>query len=513
MGGRIDKEVNTGRAPPIFRLNGQNFHLLGSLLPIEGNRPKFAQLYIHDPENEMCNRLNSVRGNNDLSKLDEDIVADLQLTLDENNVLVKSFRMARDVIVTNPTVQVRMKLIGKRNQDAKTYNLPTVSEVAAIIVGDLDPTSGQRDILIETRSGVLKRISELNPAYLPLHYPILFPYGENGYREDIPFNVEQNIHTGRRHSISLREYLSFRIHERCGEISTFLFAKRLFQQFLVDGYTMVESGRLLYVHMHQQSLCCGSYRGLFDALTRGEIEPGTQGRRIVLPSSFTGGARYMVQNYQDAMAICAWIGYPNLFITFTLIYTVEFQKRGLPHAHILLFLDRVDANALSDNIDSIISAEIPSMDDDLEYYQAVEEFMIHGPCGVANKKSPCMVKDRCSKHFPKKFMESSVIDSSGYPIYRRKDDDRTIMKSGVELDNRFVVPHNRYLLLKYRAHINVEWCSQSQSIKYLFKYVNKGNDRVTAQFYKSTNSEDSSEVIDEINMYYDCRYISPCEAV
>ncbi|XP_019193106.1 PREDICTED: uncharacterized protein LOC109187373 [Ipomoea nil] len=564
MGGRIDKDINTGKSPPVFRLNGQNFHLLGSLLPVDGNKSKFAQLYIHNPENEIFNRLDCVRVGNEINELHADIVSDIQLALDENNVLVKSFRMAREVILANPRVDVRMKLIGKRTQDARTYNLPTVSEVAAVIVGDLDPTLGERDILIETRSGVLKRINELNPAYLPLQYPILFPYGEDGYREDIPFHVERNVEKGVRHSVSLREYLSFRVHERLDEISTFLYARRLFQQFLVDGYTMVESARLLYIRTHQQSLRCGSYKGLFDALTRGEVDPRTQGRRIVLPSTFTGGARYMVQNYQDAMAICGWIGYPNIFITFTcnpkwpeiqrflqcrglksedrpdilcrvfkmklealikeirsgtvfgkivaVIYTVEFQKRGLPHAHILLFVDRGVALTFGSNVDSIISAEIPNKESDPEYYTVVGEFMMHGPCGVARKNSPCMVKGRCSKHFPKKFMDCSILDSDGYPIYKRRNNGNTIVKSGVELDNRFVVPHNRYLLMKYRAHINVEWCNQSRSIKYLFKYVNKGHDRVTAQFYRSTECRGSSEVIDEISMYYDCRYISPCEA-
>ncbi|XP_031127601.1 uncharacterized protein LOC116029697 [Ipomoea triloba] len=82
----------------------------------------------------------------------------------------------------------------------------------------------------------------------------------------------------------------------------------------------------------------------------------------------------------------------------------------------------------------------------------------------------------------------------------------------VHLDSRYCVPHNRYLLLKYKAHINVEWCNQSRSIKYLFKYVNKGNDRVTAEFYKTTNDENENAVVDEITMYYDCRYVSACEA-
>ena len=41
------------------------------------------------------------------------------------------------------------------------------------------------------------------------------------------------------------------------------------------------------------------------------------GKRIILPSSHTGSPRYMIQNYQDAMAICRQYGNPDLFITFT----------------------------------------------------------------------------------------------------------------------------------------------------------------------------------------------------
>lgn len=80
-------------------------------------------------------------------------------------------------------------------KDAKTYDLPSVSKVAALIVGDLDPTIGEHDILVESKSGVFKRISELNFAYLPLQYPILFSYGDDGYMEDTQFTglgVNQN---------------------------------------------------------------------------------------------------------------------------------------------------------------------------------------------------------------------------------------------------------------------------------------------------------------------------------
>jgi hypothetical protein len=178
----------------------------------------------------------------------------------------------------------------------------------------------------------------------------------------------------------------------------------------------------------------------------------------------------------------------------------------------LLFLYQEDKYPSGEDIDKIISSEIPSEATDPVYYNAVKNLMMHGPCGNVNKNSPCMLDGRCSKHFPKKYTECTIVDEDGYPTYRRRDDGRTIKKNGIDLDNRYVVPHNRFLLLKYGAHINVEWCNQSRSIKYLFKYVNKGHDRVTAAFYRSSEDNDVQSPVDEINMYYDCRYISPCEA-
>lgn len=195
-----------------------------------------------------------------------------------------------------------------------------------------------------------------------------------------------------------------------------------------------------------------------------------------------------------------------------MIYTIEFQKRGLPHAHILIFLAEKDKNPGPDGIDNIISAEIPDEKLEPHYYSAVKDFMLHGPCGVANPSSLCTKDYVCKKHFPKRYVDETSKDKDGYPVYRRRDNGRVVLKSGVPLDNRYAVLHNRYLLMKYGAHINVEWCNQSRSIKYLFKYINKGHDRVTAAFYKTAEDEERGENIDEVDMYYDCRYISSCEA-
>jgi hypothetical protein len=81
------------------------------------------------------------------------------------------------------------------------------------------------------------------------------------------------------------------------------------------------------------------------------------------------------------------------------------------------------------------------------------------------------------------------------------------------MDNRHVVPYNAYLLLKFQAHINMEWCNQCTSIKYLFKYINKGYDRITAAITRpSQNKSSKNEERDEIKEYIDCRYVSPSEA-
>jgi len=139
--------------------------------------------------------------------------------------------------------------------------------------------------------------------------------------------------------------------------------------------------------------------------------------------------------------------------------------------------------------------------------------MMHGPCGLNNRASPCMKNGRCSKFFPKNFQATIIVDQDGYPLYRRRNDENIIEKNGTFLDNRFVVPYNAKLLLKYRAHINVEWCNQSMSIKYLFKYINKGYDRITAAIVSPKVEGDLKiQNIDEVKHYLDCRYVSPCEA-
>ena len=166
-----------------------------------------------------------------------------------------------------------------------------------------------------------------------------------------------------------------------------------------------------------------------------------------------------------------------------------------------------------DDINKIISAEIPTEEDDRQLYHLVKTHMIHGPCGLANANSTCMKNGKCSKYFPKKYQTETIVDQDGYPVYRRRETGNTVLKKHVQLDNRYVVPYNPYLLKKFQAHINMEWCNQSTSVKYLFKYINKGYDRITAAVVQTDgDGSPSVRMVDEIKQYLDCRYISPSEA-
>ena len=91
---------------------------------------------------------------------------------------------------------------------------------------------------------------------------------------------------------------------------------RLFQQYVIDSAVQTEESKLAYQRNHQSELRAALYSGVTDALRMGDTA-GDFGRCVVLASSFVGGPRYIVQQYQDAMAIVRKYGKPDLFVTFT----------------------------------------------------------------------------------------------------------------------------------------------------------------------------------------------------
>jgi hypothetical protein len=314
------------------------------------------------------------------------------------------------------------------------------------------------------------------------------------------------------------------------------------------------------------------YQGVADALQHDNL--ANIGRMVVLPSSFIGGPRHMHQLYQDAMALVRKHGKPDLFITITSnpkwpevtaellpgqsasdrpdivervfklkldalkrdlvqngvfgrvvadIHVVEWQKRGLPHAHILLILAPEDKPTGPEDFDRMVCAELPNKQTHPELHDIVASCMLHGPCGAANPTCACMRDGKCTKGYPREFGEHTLDTGKSYPVYRRRDDGRQhIGRSGWHFDNRWVVPYNPFLTLRYNCHINVEVCSSVAAVKYLYKYVYKGHDRAMVEVREvgaavggAQDGQGHAHVVnrDEIKAHLDGRYVSASECV
>ncbi|CAN1332163.1 ATP-dependent DNA helicase pif1 [Linum perenne] len=355
--------------------------------------------------------------------------------LDAHNILVKTFRYAKERLMDENMQELKIKLFAQRKTDGREYDLPTGDELAALI-----------------------RISVYHPSLMALQYPLLFPYGEDGWRSDIEVCSRTTDDDSDGKMLTQCDFYAYRLQTRLGEGHTLLLSGKVFQQYVVNAYALIEAERLEWIRDNQRKLRVNYYNGLM-------------GKHIILSSTHTGSPRYKFENFQDAMAICRWGGFPDLFLTFT------FQKRGLPHVHMLIFLAEEDKLNSASDIDSVIQAEIPDRYSDPKCYEAVTKFMIHGPCGSLNPTSSCTVEGKCTKHFPKKYCSQTTFDEDGFPRYRRRENGSFVTANNITVDNRFVVPYNRYLLLRFQAHINLEFCNKSRSIKYLFKYINKPPDR------------------------------------
>ncbi|XP_022026932.1 uncharacterized protein LOC110927913 [Helianthus annuus] len=349
---------------------------------------------------------------------------------------------------------------------------------------------------------------------------------------------EANTRSGRT-TVAMREYYSYKFQIRSTE-NVLLFGGRLLQQFAVDVYIKIETSRLEFCERNQAKIRADLYQGLVDCVNAGEVHANRVGKRIVLPTSFIGGPRDMRRRFLDAMTLVQDDGKPDIFLTMTCnpkwpeicdnlhvgqtaqdrpdlvsrvfrgkledlkeqifkkhilgevnsyVYVIEFQKRGLPHAHFLLIMYPQHKINNADHYDKVVCAEIPNKQRHPKLHEMVVKHMIHGPCGNLRLSNPCMQGDPkiCRFHYPRQFNEQTTQGENSYPLYRRRDTGIEVDVRGKTLDNRWVVPYNPRLLMMFNCHINVEVIQVDQS--------------------------EPGVVVNEIKSFQDARYISPPEAM
>jgi hypothetical protein len=183
LGAKVDESVTRGTGPYSFRIQGEFYHKIGSLYPAKRQHPQFAQLYIHDTESECKNR-HAIMPSLDPTTLDQ------LLTIMYNiNPYVEVFKMARDMMATEGVpMDVKLCLIIFQTKDAHRYNVPTANEVTTLMVGNGYEVVDRCDVVIAQQASSFQHIFELHVGYMALHYPLLFPYGEDGWHSNISFN-------------------------------------------------------------------------------------------------------------------------------------------------------------------------------------------------------------------------------------------------------------------------------------------------------------------------------------
>ena len=160
------------------------------------------------------------------------------------------------------------------------------------------------------------RISEIHPKFMSMQYPMLFPYGEDDFKLEIPYKQRKEGDKSRKY-VTMLDYYAYYLQQRPDQGMSLLTSRYPSLQFWVDVYTCIEQNRLNWIRNNQGKLRTELYSGLHDVIERGDTRTEQVGKRIIVPSSYTGGRRNKAQNLQDAFAICRWAGYPDLFITFT----------------------------------------------------------------------------------------------------------------------------------------------------------------------------------------------------
>jgi hypothetical protein len=223
MGTNIDRSVNDGGGPLVFKISGQVHHRIGSLLHPDDDPPKFIQLYIYDTSNEIGNRLKCLNHEETSNGcLDPSIVEGLMKMLDRHNPFAKKFRIARERLQDHPEEEFIIRLIGAREGDPIQYNLPTTDDLAMLIVGDFSLETFKHDIVIETRNQELKRISSLHPAYMALQYALLFSYGERGFQLGVRYNNIDTASQRTRTTMTMQDFYCYQFHYRPDQPNPFL---------------------------------------------------------------------------------------------------------------------------------------------------------------------------------------------------------------------------------------------------------------------------------------------------
>ncbi|GFX56107.1 helitron_like_N domain-containing protein [Trichonephila clavipes] len=227
-----------------FKIRGQVYHKMGSLLPMPNEPHKYLQIYFmggEDSGSALANRVNARCDYNNLDSLyARRIVSELDALLNEHNELLKIFKSHMHQLQSDNYAIVINPDKTPAGEHIRRFNAPVLDDVAGIMVGDC---TAAREIVIRRRNNILQFIADTHRSYDALQYPLIFWKGQDGYcinikQRDPVSGAETNK------NVSSKDYYAYRLMIRRGLDNVILRCRELCQQFMVDMYAKIESERL-----------------------------------------------------------------------------------------------------------------------------------------------------------------------------------------------------------------------------------------------------------------------------
>ena len=355
------------------------------------------------------------------SKDAQELLSEIDEWLKANNEAVQKFRMCHEQQLNHPDQQmcVVFEDRGPSNQHSRRWNLPARHTGMCGIISNIDDLNRRtlyRDIVVKYRKPKYGRkelfeINENHPAYDPLHYVLLFPRGETtGWELYLVRNKSKR-------RLTSTDFYRFRFMERKEESNHIFRSGLLFQKYAVDMYCKVLAQNLRWHRKNQDKLRAATYQNIREAQQYG-TEDTRIGQKIILPATVRGSDRHVKKKFLDFMAIVREYGPPTFFFTMTCnpewpeilecltegqkpwerfdiacrvfrkkmqqaqddlykygvlgkaiakISVTEFQKRGLPHAHMLIFLHPDHKIRCAEDVDKVVCSEIPDRNKNPKY--------------------------------------------------------------------------------------------------------------------------------------------------
>jgi len=251
----------TGQGLQLFQIHGAIYHQKGPLVPPGGRDALFSQIYLYNPVEAAQARYAraptlDVTIIESLTRMLQQVCSYIQLYLTVRERFAQLSEQEPDLrIILNP----ELSLIVESGADMRRETLPTANEVALILPGEYG-RGGFRDIVLAERvngevpDNGLTIINSNHASYLPLHYVLLFPYGEPGWHWARTLENQDGNRQNLR--MSQRTFFRFRMHTRTDEPATLMRSQRLFQQLVVDAWAACDQNKLNWLRTNQAKLIC-----------------------------------------------------------------------------------------------------------------------------------------------------------------------------------------------------------------------------------------------------------------